>query len=90
MGSIGVSSKIDTTWSATQVCPRPVESCLGGHEAGVFGDDDGVEKTSLPVWKLGPTALSECATFSDFSDVNDFSDGKPEDKNLFRQSRDTL
>ena len=27
----------DTTRSATQVCLRRVESCLGGHEAGVWG-----------------------------------------------------
>ena len=33
--------KIDTTWSATQVGPRRVESGLGGHEEGVFGVDEG-------------------------------------------------
>ena len=41
--------KNDTTWPATQVGPRPVESGLGGHEEGVLGDDEGVKKTSLPL-----------------------------------------
>ena len=49
MAVVGVSSKNDTTWSATQVGLRPVESGLGGHEEGVFGVDEGVEKTSLPL-----------------------------------------
>ena len=40
-GSVGVSSKNDTTWSATQVCRRRVESGLGGHEAGVWRVDEG-------------------------------------------------
>ena len=31
-----VRVKIDMTWPATQVCPRSVKSCLGGHEAGVW------------------------------------------------------
>ena len=31
----------DTTRSATRVCRRRVESGLGGHEAGVMGDDEG-------------------------------------------------
>ena len=36
------------TWPATQVGLRPVKAGLGGHEAGVFGVDDGVDNTSLP------------------------------------------
>ena len=39
--------KLDMTWSATQVGPRRVESCLGGHDDGVFWVDEGVEKASL-------------------------------------------
>ena len=41
--------KIETTWSATQVCRRRVKAGLGGHEEGVDGVDEGVEKTSLPL-----------------------------------------
>ena len=41
--------KIETTWPATQVGLRRVESGLGGHEEGVGGVDEGVEKTSLPL-----------------------------------------
>ena len=37
----------DMTWSATQVCPRPVESGLGGHDDGASGVDEGVENASL-------------------------------------------
>ena len=32
-----VAVKIDTTWPATRVGLRPVKSCLGGHEEGVWG-----------------------------------------------------
>ena len=39
------------TRSATQVGLRRVESCLGGHEEGVFRVDEGVKKTSLPLRK---------------------------------------
>ena len=56
----------DATWPATQVCLRPLESGLGGHDAGVFGVEEGVETTRLPLLKRGRTAVSECATFSDF------------------------
>ena len=41
--------KIETTWSATQVCRRRVKVGLGGHDDGVWGVDEGVEKTSLPL-----------------------------------------
>ena len=58
--------KIETTWSATQVCPRRVKAGLGGHEEGVDGVDEGVEKTSLPLWKRGRVAMSERQTSSDF------------------------
>ena len=49
--SDGIDSKekMDTTWPATQVGPRPVKAGLGGHEEGVFGVDDGVENASLPL-----------------------------------------
>ena len=69
MAVVGISREIDTTWSATQVGLRPIESGLGGHEEGVFRDDEGVEKTSLPLRKRGRTGLSDCATFSDFGGV---------------------
>ena len=59
-------AKNDATWSATRVGLRPLESGLGGHDAGVFWVDEGVETTSLPLQKRGRTAVSECAAFSDF------------------------
>ena len=34
---------------ATQVGPRTVEGCLGGHDAGVWGVDEGVGNASLPL-----------------------------------------
>ena len=61
--------KNDTTWSAKQVCPRPVKAGLGGHDAGVLGVDEGVEKASLPLRKWGRMALFVCATFSGFKGV---------------------
>ena len=68
-----VGVKIDMTWSATQVGLGRVELDLGGHEEGVIGVDDGVEKASPLLWKWGRMALSECATFSDFIGVeNDY------------------
>ena len=54
----------DTTYSATQVGPRPVESGLGRHKVGVFGVDGGVKTTSHPLWKRVGTAMSQCGTFS--------------------------
>ena len=39
----------------TQVGPRPVEAGLGGQDDGVWGVYDGVENTSLPLWKRGRT-----------------------------------
>ena len=48
MDKLSFLNKNDTTWPATQVGLRPVKAGLGGHEAGVFGVDDGVENTSLP------------------------------------------
>ena len=53
----------DTTRTATQVCRRPVESGLGGHEEGVFGDDDGVESSSLPLRKRGRMPMLNRPTF---------------------------
>ena len=58
--------KTDTTWSATHVGLRPVESGLEGHEEGVIGVDDGVENASLPLRKWGRMTMSECAAFSSF------------------------
>ena len=59
----------DTTRPATQVCRRLVESGLGGHEEGVFGDDEGVKKTSIPLRKRGRMAWFVCVTHSDFVGV---------------------
>ena len=56
----------DTTRSATQVCRRHLESCLGGHEEGVLGVDEGVKNASPSILQWGRTALSDCATFSVF------------------------
>ena len=58
-------AKNDATWSATQVGLRPLESGLGGHDAGVFWVEEGVETTRLPLLKRGRTAVSECVAFSD-------------------------
>ena len=75
---------LDTTRSAPQVGPRPSESGLGGHEAGVSGVDEGVEKSSLPTLKGGRMALFVCTTFSDFLGVgNDVSDEKRNNKKAF-------
>ena len=57
-------------WPATQVGLRTVKSGLGGHEKGVSGVDDGVKSTSLPLWKRGRLAGSDCATFSAFRGVD--------------------
>ena len=65
-GRTSRKAKSGTTWPATQVGLRPLESGLGGHDAGVSRVDEGVETTSLPLLKWGRTALSECAAFSDF------------------------
>ena len=63
----------DTTWPATQVGPRTDEACLGGHDDGASGVDDGVENASLPLSKRGRLAMSDCPTFSVFcGQVNDF------------------
>ena len=62
----GVQAGYDMTWSATQVVPRPVEAGLGGHDAGASGDDEGVEKTLIPLWKQGRLALLETPTFIGF------------------------
>ena len=59
-------AKSDTTWLATQVGPRTVKAGLGGHEAGVFGVDEGVENTSIPLRKRVRMGMFVCVTFSDF------------------------
>ena len=69
-------TKIATTWAATQVGPRPVESGLGGHEEGVFRVDEGVKKTSLPLRKRGRVGLSECVTISGFTRVENDPDSE--------------
>ena len=56
----------DTTRPATQVCRRPVESGLGGHEEGVLWDDDGVENSSLPLRKWGRMPMLNRPTFNIF------------------------
>ena len=66
-------AKNDTTWPATQVCRRPLEAGLGGHNDGVFGDDEGVENGSIPLRKRGRVGRFVCVIFSDFwSDENDY------------------
>ena len=62
-------AKSDTTWLATQVGPRTVKAGLGGHEAGVFGVDEGTTNPSTPLLKRERMALSVCAAFSDFIGV---------------------
>ena len=75
--------KTDTTWPATQVGLRRVKSDLGGHEEGVIGVDDGVEKASLPLWKQARTAVSECAAFRGITGVaNEVVRQKQEDSNI--------
>ena len=64
------------TWPATQVSPRPVEAGLGGHEEGVFGVDDGVENASLLLLKQERMAMSVCAAFSDFWNVENQNDSE--------------
>ena len=62
----GRTRKMGTTWSATQVGLRPVKAGLGGHDDGVSGVDEGVEKASIPLWKRGRVAWSGHSTISDF------------------------
>ena len=59
----------DTTWPAIQVGLGRVKASLGGHDDGVWDVDDGVENTSLPLWKRGRMAWSDCATLSCFTRV---------------------
>ena len=71
--SVVILAEKVTTWPATQVCLRTVESGLGGHDACVWGVDEGVENASLPITKRGRLWLSDYPTFSDFVGVvNDF------------------
>ena len=55
-------TKNGKTWPATQVGLRPVEAGLGGHDAGVWGVDEGVKNASSPIPKRGRYALSDCVT----------------------------
>ena len=57
-------------WLATQVLRRPVKAGLGGHDDGVWGVDEGVENTPLPLRKRGRLALSVCAIFSEFPGID--------------------
>ena len=66
--------KMGATWSAPQVGLRPVKAGLGGHDAGVSGGDEGVEKASIPLWKRGRMAMSGHPTFSDFIGVENEND----------------
>ena len=59
-------TKWGTTRPATQVCPRGVESGLGGHDAGVSGVDERVKDRPFPIWKRSRLVESERPTFSDF------------------------
>ena len=78
--------KLGTTWSATKVWLRPVKAGLGGHEAGVFGVDEGVENTSIPLRKRGRMVLSDCATFNGIRGVEyAFVDDKLNDKSVAYQ-----
>ena len=52
MDKLSFLNKNDMTWPATQVGLRPVKAGLGGHEAGVFGVDEGVDNIA-PVVKTG-------------------------------------
>ena len=66
----------EPTWPATQVCPRRVEAGLGGHEEGVIGVDEWVERASLPLRKRGRNAMSECPTFNGFIEAQKDSLGE--------------
>ena len=67
---------------ATQVWLRTVESGLEGHEKGVWGVDDGVENASIPLLKRVRTAMSDRATFSNFTGAeSEFSGEKRNGKN---------
>ena len=55
---------------------KPLESGLGGHDAGVLGVDEGVENASLPLRKRRRVAMSERATFSDFNGVENQNDSE--------------
>ena len=44
---------------ATQVGPRTVEGCLGSHNEGVSGVDEGVESAPLLLSKRGRSATSD-------------------------------
>ena len=43
-----------------------VKADRGGHDGGVFGVDEGVGNTSIPLWKRGRTVTSDAPTSSDF------------------------
>ena len=57
------------TWSATQVGPRRVESCLGGHEEGVDRGRRLGEEGAAPVTKTGTNGLSERVSVSGLTGV---------------------
>ena len=76
-------SKKNTTRPATQVCLGTVESGLGGHEAGVLGDDEGVENTSIPLLKWMRMGMFVCVISSDFwSDENGYVGEKGDGKRV--------
>ena len=67
-----------TTRPETEPGPRPVKVGLGDQESGVSGVDEAAQNTSLPLSKRVRSAVSECATFSDFgrADNEDVSDNR--------------
>ena len=62
----------DTTWLATQVGPRRVESGLGGHDDGASGVNEGVERPLIQLSKRGRLALPDCPTFGEFCGQVDY------------------
>ena len=80
--------KRGTTWPATQVGLRPVKSGLGGHDDGVSGDDEGVERSSILLSKRRRLAVSDHATFSDF--VGSDNESACEKQNCLRKLDKTM
>ena len=75
MDSDDIGSESASKRPAIEVCLRPFETGLGGHDEGVFWVDAGVENASLPLWKRVRMSWSECATFSGFTGVEKDSVG---------------
>ena len=69
IGNETKGNRIEVEKPATQQPLRSDKACLGGHDAGVSGIEEGVENTSLPITKRGRLRLSDCPTFSGFVGV---------------------